>query len=68
MQLMIHIVTAAEVEERAKKAGKSMAEVCRLAGIAQSTFTRWKAGRTEPTMGVLRRIAQVLGEVTEASP
>jgi len=27
-----------------------MADVCREAGIAQSMFSRWKAGHTSPTL------------------
>ncbi len=33
-----------------------MAEACRRAGISQSTFTRWKAGKTEPTLDVYRKL------------
>jgi transcriptional regulator with XRE-family HTH domain len=44
------------IEALAAQAGLSMAEVCRRAGVAQSTFTRWKAGKTEPTLDVYRKL------------
>jgi transcriptional regulator with XRE-family HTH domain len=47
---MSYTVPPSEVEEHAKAAGKTMADVCREAGIAQSTFSRWKAGHTSPTL------------------
>lgn len=37
-----------EAEERARSAGLSIAELCRRAGIFQSTWTRWKSGATQP--------------------
>jgi transcriptional regulator with XRE-family HTH domain len=49
-------LTPRQIEELAENAGKSMRRVCEEAGIAQSTFSRWKAGDTEPTLGVYRRI------------
>lgn len=43
-----------------------MAEVCREAGIAPSTFSRWRRGETEPTLGVYRRVCEAVGvAVTE---
>ena len=47
---MSYLIPPCEVEEHAKAAGKTMAEVCKEAGIAQSTFSRWKAGVTSPTI------------------
>ena len=52
----MQIITAADIEERAKKAGKTMAEVCREAGIAPSTFSRWKNGTTKPLLDVFERL------------
>lgn len=53
---MHDLLTPGEIEARAVARGQTMAEVCRAAGVAPSTFTRWKAGRTEPTLGVYRRL------------
>jgi transcriptional regulator with XRE-family HTH domain len=50
-----------EIEAKAAAVGKSMADVCREAGIAPSTFSRWRRGETEPTLGVYRRICLAAG-------
>lgn len=57
---MSELLSPKDVEKLAAAAGKSMAEVCREAGVAPSTFTRWKAGQTEPTLGVYRRLVAVV--------
>jgi transcriptional regulator with XRE-family HTH domain len=54
---MAELLTPTDIERLAKQGGKSIAEVCREAGIAQSTFSRWKRGATEPTLDVYRRLA-----------
>lgn len=59
--------TPEQIEASAAAAGISMAEVCRRAGIAQSTFGRWKNGRTEPTMAVYRRICAAVAAQPEES-
>lgn len=53
---MSAILTAQEVERRAEAVGLSMASVCRRAGIAVSTFTRWRAGKTAPSIRVYERL------------
>lgn len=52
--------TPAEIEAMAKQAGISVAEVCRRAGVAPSTFTRWKGGSVPSTRtyGSLVRAAE----------
>lgn len=60
---MVDLLSPSDIESLAAKAGKSIAQVCREAGVAQSTFSRWKAGRTEPTLDVYRRL---LGAVSAA--
>lgn len=50
------VLEPSEIEALAGQAGLSMAEACRRAGISQSTFTRWKAGKTEPTLDVYRKL------------
>lgn len=44
----------------AKDRGITIAEVCRRAGIAHTTFGRWRRGETEPTLDVYRRIRAVV--------
>ena len=57
---MPSLLSPSAIEVLAAQAGLSMAEVCRRAGIAQSTFTRWKAGRTEPTLDVYRKLCAAI--------
>ena len=53
---MSDLLTPTEIEACARAGGLTMAQVCKRANVAQSTFSRWKAGSTEPTIGVYRRI------------
>ena len=48
------------LEAQAREAGKSISEVCRQAGVARSTFTRWKSGSHEPNMRTIQKISDVL--------
>ena len=57
---MQDMLTPADIEAKAVEMGLTMGEVCRRAGIAHSTFTRWKAGRTEPTLDVYRKLRDVV--------
>jgi transcriptional regulator with XRE-family HTH domain len=59
-----HVLTAVEIEARAHAAGMTLREVCQHAGIALSTFYRWKAGKTAPTLTVYSRICAAT-EVTK---
>jgi transcriptional regulator with XRE-family HTH domain len=61
-------LSPAEIEALAGSAGLSMAEVCRRAGLAQSTFTRWKSGKTEPTLDAYRKLIQVVVPSGTTSP
>lgn len=57
-------ILAADIEERAQAIGISINELCRLAHVARSTFTRWKSGATEPQIAVYRRLCQKLDDLT----
>ena len=57
---MFHLPTPEDVERLAQEAGKSMAQVCREAEIAPSTFTRWKAGKNRPTLDVCERLLRAV--------
>jgi transcriptional regulator with XRE-family HTH domain len=67
---MADSLTPQEIEAAAVAAGISMAEVCRRARVAPSTFSRWKAAKTEPTLGVYRRLraAALGGDAEPVSP
>lgn len=45
-----------DIEQIADNAGSSIAAICRDAGVARSTFSRWKAGQTSPSLAVYARI------------
>lgn len=64
---MHELLTPQDIEARAAKAGRTMTDVCRSAGVAPSTFTRWKAGQTEPTLGIYRRLVAAVGADSEAA-
>lgn len=57
---MDELLSPADVERLAAEAGLNIKEICARAGIAHTTFYRWKAGKTEPTLDVYRRIRDVL--------
>lgn len=52
-----------EIEARLERAGLTASALCREAGIARSTWQRWKSGETEPTMGSWRSIQASLDRV-----
>jgi predicted transcriptional regulator len=56
---MSDLLTPADVERMAWEGRISIAELCRRAGVAPSIFSRWKAGKTEPSMENYRRIRDV---------
>jgi predicted transcriptional regulator len=64
---MAHVVSPDEIEAKAKAAGLSIAEVCRRARVAQSTFSRWKVGKTKPTLGVYQRLCEAVEPASEAA-
>jgi transcriptional regulator with XRE-family HTH domain len=53
-----------DLERRAKAKRLSIAEVCRRANVAPSTFARWKSGDSLPTIRVLRKIEDVIANDT----
>lgn len=48
-------------EELLKKSGLKISDVARQTGIPYSTFTDWKAGRYQPKVVKLQRIADFFG-------
>lgn len=57
---MADLLSPQDIEQLGADAGLSVADICRRAGIAHSTFTRWRKGDTEPTLDVYRRIRNVV--------
>lgn len=54
------VLSPQDVEAKARAAGLSITDVCKRADIAQSTFSRWKAGKTSPTLTIYQRIEAAL--------
>lgn len=57
---MNELLSPAEIERMAAEVGLTVAKLCERAGIAHSTFTRWRKGDTEPTLEVYRRLRDVV--------
>lgn len=48
------------IESRARAAGVKMAAVLRDAGVAATTWWRWREGAVEPKLGTLRKVEAAL--------
>jgi transcriptional regulator with XRE-family HTH domain len=57
---MDELLTPRDIELLAKSKGLTLVDVCKQAGIAESTFFRWKKGVSEPTLDVYRRLRDVV--------
>jgi transcriptional regulator with XRE-family HTH domain len=57
MDIKDHI---AKMDERLSVAGVSASEVCRVAGVARSTWTRWKSGDVSPNTATLAKVSRVV--------
>lgn len=68
---MNDLLTPVDIEKLAAENGRSIPEVCRNAAVAASTFSRWKAGKTTPSIEVYRRIRDAAAQprlVTQKTP
>ena len=54
-----------EVEAAAAKAGASMRLVCATAGIAHTTWYRWKNAETKPTVDVLVKLRGAIDRLSD---
>lgn len=61
------LLSPSDVERLAAEAGVSLPDLCGRAGISHTTFYRWKAGKTEPTLDVYRRIRDALKSLKDAA-
>jgi transcriptional regulator with XRE-family HTH domain len=57
--------TMAEIETRLSAAGLAVAEACAEAGVAYSTWTRWRAGRVLPNVRTLDKIERAAERLIE---
>jgi transcriptional regulator with XRE-family HTH domain len=49
-----------DIEVLAVKAQKSMAQVCREAGVSAANFSHWKHGRTALTVATIEKLLAVV--------
>ncbi|MDE2468211.1 MAG: helix-turn-helix transcriptional regulator [Bradyrhizobium sp.] len=54
------LLSPKEIERLAGERGMSLPELCRAAGISHTTFYRWKAGKTVPSIDIYKRICDAL--------
>ena len=62
---MTDLLSPEEIEARAKAAGLTIADACKHAAIALSTFYRWKTGKTHPSVDVYRRLCEATAPKSE---
>lgn len=63
---MDELLSPADVERIAAAAGLPLKDLCTRAGISHTTFYRWRAGKTRPTLDVYERIRDVLRSASAA--
>lgn len=49
-----------KIETRLKEAGLPVSRICEQAGIARSTWDRWRSGATSPNMSTWAQVEGVL--------
>lgn len=54
-----------KANELARKAGISLAQLCRRAGVSRGTLTRWSTGATQPTMRVWSKLEEAAKAVAK---
>jgi transcriptional regulator with XRE-family HTH domain len=57
---MADLLSPQDIERLGAAIGLSVADICKRARVAHSTFTRWRKGDTEPTLDVYRRFRDVV--------
>lgn len=57
-----------DMERELHASGKTADHLCRHAGIARSTWTRWKSGAVAPNTRTLERVEEALRAVTAPPP
>lgn len=57
---MQYLPSPSDIEREARERGIAIGALCRRAQVARSTFTRWKAGETSPTLAIVERLILAL--------
>jgi transcriptional regulator with XRE-family HTH domain len=60
---MTHLDQMNRIEKAAESKDVSLSEFFKKAGIAPSTWTRWRAGKTEPTFKTWRKVEETAREM-----
>lgn len=55
------------IEKRLADAGSNVSRLCDVAGIARSTWTRWKTGETMPNMATWKVVEAAVAEIVSKS-
>ena len=61
---MSSLPTPQDLEIMAIRAGITMAEACRRAGLTPSAFHRWKTGKSSPTLRTVEGLQRVLAQAS----
>jgi hypothetical protein len=56
------------IEERLKAAGRSVSAMCLEAGLARSTWDRWKREETQPNMKSWRAVNEAVARLLADHP
>lgn len=64
---MLNQAEIQKIEEELTVAGKSVAELCRVAEIAETTWGRWKRGEFHPSYRKAQAVKDALNQVVNSS-
>jgi predicted transcriptional regulator len=64
---MLDQAEIAKIEERLNDSGKSVAELCREAKIAETTWGRWKRGDFHPSFSKSKAVLGAVDRLTKKS-
>lgn len=60
---MVHPKDIPEMERKLNDAGVPVAELCRRAQIAETTWGRWKGEKFNPSFSAWEKVAAAYGEI-----
>jgi len=63
---MLNHSEIADIEQRLSDAGRSVADLCRAAGIAETTWGRWKRGDFYPSYTKSLSVQAAMAEMTDS--
>ena len=60
MEKTEEILSPADMQEAARSMGMSMSKVCQQAGIAHTTYHRWRRGKHQLRLDIYKRLRDAL--------